>query len=94
MPGQRRICRGYLETKDVKEMVTFNSCEKGFPNSSSRADKPGKKRKSPSYIARKNQEKRDLAEIKGVSCAGDINASTLQQNQAFHSHLQKKAPDI
>jgi hypothetical protein len=41
-----------LETKDGKEMVTFYSCVKGFPNPASRVDKPGKKKKSPSDIAR------------------------------------------
>jgi hypothetical protein len=44
--------RVILETKDEKETVTFSSCEKGSPNSACREDKPGKKRKSPSDIAR------------------------------------------
>jgi hypothetical protein len=50
--------RVILETKDGKEIVTFYSCEKGLTSPASRVDKPGKKRKSPSDIAR-NRRRRE-----------------------------------
>jgi hypothetical protein len=52
------FARVILEAKDGKEMVTFYSCEKGYPTPANRVDNPSKKKKSPSDIAR-NRRRRE-----------------------------------
>jgi len=46
-----------LETRGGKEMVTFCSCEEGYPTPASRAGQPRKKKKSPSDIARSKKRR-------------------------------------
>jgi hypothetical protein len=46
-----------LETQNGKEKVSFHSCEKGLPTPARRDGQPGKKKKSPSDIARRKKRR-------------------------------------